>query len=174
VTDRSDSDLVSAVREGGRDAVGAYEELVRRHQRAAVRLATYLLSGSDEGEDVAQEAFVRAFTHLGSARPDTTFGPWLRTIVTRLCFNHRRDARVRRGEDESEPGAKAPSSARSAVEWTLSQLAYPYREILILRFVEEMSIEEIAETLGLGASAAKMRLSRARERFLSIFHAEHA
>jgi RNA polymerase sigma-70 factor, ECF subfamily len=174
----SDQELFRLAQEGGARAKGAYETLVLRHQSSAVRLATYLLAGSADAEDVAQEAFVRAFVHVGKAAETTAFGPWLRTIVTRLCFNYRRDARTRgeqSDDDAPDPAApRVPSSARSAVEWTLAQLPYPYREILVLRFVEELSVLEIAEVLGLGESATKMRLTRARERFHAIFSGEHA
>ncbi len=61
-----------------------------------------------------------------------------------------------------------------AVEGTLAQLSYPYREILVLRFVEELTVLEIAETLSLGESAVKMPLARARDRFYEIFAGEHA
>jgi RNA polymerase sigma-70 factor (ECF subfamily) len=177
LADLTDQDLFHLARQSGSQAKRAYAELVTRHQASAVRLATYLLAGSADAEDVAQDAFVRALVHVGNAADGTTFGPWLRTIVTRLCFNHRRNVRTRGESAEDEgwnaPAPRVPSSARSAVEWTLSQLPYPYREILVLRFVEEMSVLEIGQVLGLGESAAKMRLARARERFQEIFEGEH-
>ncbi len=176
MNDLDDSALVSLAREGGKPGVRAYDELVRRHQGRALRLAVYLLGDSSDGEDVAQDAFVRAYLSLPRAAPDTSFGAWLRTIVTRLSFNHRRNRKVRPTAEldpEAHPGGPLPSSARSAVEWTLEQLPYPYREILILRFVEGLSIEEIATTLDVGLSAAKMRLVRARERFSEVYQREH-
>ena len=177
LADLTDADLFRLARQTGAQAKGAYAELVSRHQSSAVRLATYLLAGSADAEDVAQEAFVRALVHVGSAAEGTTFGPWLRTIVTRLCFNHRRNVRTRgeSAEDEGSdaPAPRLPSSARSAVEWTLGQLPYPYREILVLRFVEELTVLEIGTVLGLGESAVKMRLARARERFQEVFSGEH-
>lgn len=173
----TDAELFGLAREDGPRAKSAYAELVLRHQSSAVRLATYLLASNAEAEDLAQEAFVRAFLRIREATPDTTFGPWLRTILTRLCFNHRRDARARQktaGADDEPGRTNVPSSARSAVEWTLAQLSYPYREILVLRFVEEMTVLEIAEALSLGESAVKMRLTRARDRFHEVFAGEHA
>jgi RNA polymerase sigma-70 factor, ECF subfamily len=174
MTELDESDLVSRARAGGKDGVRAYDELVRRHQGRALRLATYLLGDSADGEDIAQEAFVRAFTNLPRANADTSFGAWLRTIVTRLCFNQRRNRKVRAtSELDPEQAGSLPSSTRTAVEWTLNQLSYPYREVLILRFVEGMSVEEIAETLDVGLSAAKMRLARARDKFSAIYEQEH-
>lgn len=177
LAEASDGELFRLARDSGPQAKAAYAELVVRHQSSAVRLATYLLAGGADAEDVAQDAFVRALLHVGSAADTTAFGPWLRTIVTRLCYNHRRNVRTRgkaSDEDADVAGPRAPSSARSAVEWTLSQLPYPYREVLVLRFVEEMSILEIADAVGLGESAVKMRLARARERFQQVFSEEHS
>jgi RNA polymerase sigma-70 factor, ECF subfamily len=174
VTEATDAELVRRARAGAREGLAAYEELVKRHQGRALRLASYLLGSGADAEDVAQEAFVRAYTSLPRAEEDTAFGPWLRTIVTRLCFNHRRDTKARVAkEDAAEDLAALPSSTRTAVEWTLEQLPYPYREILLLRFVEGMALEEIAATLDIGLSAAKMRLARAREKFFEVYQREH-
>lgn len=174
--ERTDDALIQLARAGDRPGLAAYEELVRRHQGRALRLATYLLGNDSDAADVAQEAFVRAHAALARARDDTNFGAWLRTIVTRLAFNTQRDqrARARREHGDDEGRAGLPSSTRTAVEWTLAQLAYPYREILILRFVEEMSLDEIAATLDIGLSAAKMRIARARSQFHEIYQREHA
>lgn len=171
----TDEELIALARKSGSSAIAAYEELVRRHQGRVLRLAMYLLGGDADAEDVAQEAFVRAHASIGRYREGTSFSAWLRTIVTRLCFNLRRDrsAQKRREQGDDEASASAPSSTRTAVEWTLAQLSYPYREVLILRFVEEMAMEEIAETLDIGLSAAKMRLARAREHFFEVYEREH-
>lgn len=175
MTEPDDGSLVARARAGGKDGLLAYDELVRRHQGRALRLAIYLLGDSSDGEDAAQEAFVRAYLSLPRAAPDTTFGAWLRTIVTRLCFNQRRKRKVHATSelDDEHAGAPLPTSTRTAVEWTLEQLPYPYREVLILRFVEGLSIEEIANTLDIGLSAAKMRLTRAREKFSDVYEREH-
>jgi RNA polymerase sigma-70 factor, ECF subfamily len=175
MTESSDDELVELARANDARGLSAYEDLVRRHQGSVIRLATYLLSSDSDAEDVAQEGFLRAHANLSRFQTGTSFRAWLRTIITRLAFNLRRDHQTRaRGErlDDGEP-ATVPSSTRTAVEWTLAQLSYPYREVLILRFVEEMSLEEIAATLDIGLSAAKMRLARARQSFFDVYEREH-
>jgi RNA polymerase sigma-70 factor, ECF subfamily len=170
----TDQALVRLARERTKEGLAAYQELVQRHQGGALRLGAYLLGNRIDAEDVAQEAFVRAYMSLPRADESTNFGAWLRTIVTRLCFNLRRDQRARSRREQAEEGStRLPVSTRTAVEWTLQQLPYPYREILVLRFVEGLAIEEIATTLDLGLSAAKMRLGRARERFFEVYRREH-
>lgn len=172
-----DDALVERARRPGAEGLAAYEVIVSRHQGRLLRLVTYLLSDSVEAEDIVQEVFLRAHASLDRYQPGTNFSAWLRVIATRLAFNFRRDhARVvrrDRPDDDDEESPLIPSSTRGAVEWTLGQLSYPFREILVLRFVEEMSLDEIAETLKIGLSAAKMRLSRARASFFEVYQREH-
>ncbi len=171
----SDDELLEIARDGGRRSLRAYEALVRRHQGRILRLATYLLSSDADAQDVAQEVFLRAHGNLARLEQGASFSAWTRLVATRLCFNLRRDraTRTRNEQADDEERSTSPSSARTAVEWTLAQLPYPYREVLILRFVEELSLEEIAETLDIGLSAAKMRLTRARQTFFDVYEREH-
>lgn len=175
MTARSDEELIAVAKAGERRGLAAYEELVRRHQGRVLRLATYLLGNEADASDVAQETFLRAHASLARFQAGTSFSAWVRTIATRLCFNLRRDdrARSRREGDGDGDEARAPSSTRTAVEWTLAQLPYPYREVLLLRFVEELSLDEISATLDIGLSAAKMRLARARQSFFDVYEREH-
>ncbi len=151
---------------GGRRAYG---RLVERHQARLVRLCTFLTKDQATGEDVAQEAFVRAYSNLARCPDDAEFGAWVRVIATRLAFNHRRDTQTRRKyEAASRPlqsfeNGRRRIAERDALTRALDQLSYPYREILVLRYLEEMSVQEIASALDLGESATKMRLKRARE-----------
>jgi len=172
----SEDELLALAKGRGRRALAAYGDLVRKHQGRVVRLATYLLGSDADADDIAQEAFLRAHANLARFDSGASFAAWTRTVATRLCFNQRRDRRARErrehGDDADAP-TNVPSSTRTAVEWTLAQLSYPYREVLILRFVEELSLEEIAATLDIGLSAAKMRLSRARESFHEVYQREH-
>ena len=174
MNEASDDELLEIARDGGRRSLKAYEALVRRHQGRILRLATYLLSSDADAQDVTQEVFLRAHGNLARLEQGASFSAWTRLVATRLCFNLRRDRATRtRNEQADEEPSTSPSSARTAVEWTLAQLPYPYREVLILRFVEELSLEEIAQTLDIGLSAAKMRLTRARQSFFEVYEREH-
>ena len=167
-----DRALVERARAGGPDARPAFTELVEAHQSWLVRHLLYLLGGHAVAEDVAQEALVRAFVSLSSLEDGAKFKPWLRQIASRLAFNRRRDENTRREyETRSVEGRKREDSGKKAerraietnlVHQGLTKLSYPYREILVLYYVEELPIREISESLEIGMSAAKMRLSRAR------------
>lgn len=175
MNEQSDDELLEVARGGGRRSLGAYETLVRRHQGRILRLATYLLASDADAQDVTQEVFLRAYDNLSRLEQGSSFAAWSRVVATRLCFNLRRDRATRARTEQADVGDRTttPSSARGAVEWTLAQLPYPYREVLILRFVEELSLDEIARTLDIGLSAAKMRLARARQGFSDIYEREH-
>jgi RNA polymerase sigma-70 factor, ECF subfamily len=180
LSDLGDSDDALLVREAAKRGLTgqlAFERLVDRHQSWLVRLLTHLLGSQSNAEDVAQDAFVRAFLAIESCSDGARFRGWLRVIARRLAFNHRRSARVRAHyEAQSELGAATSGEpmagqleGRDLLKQVLSELAYPYREIMVLRFVEELPVKDIAEALEIGESAAKMRLARARSEFQRVF-----
>lgn len=172
-TELDDATLVRSA--AGRGLAGqlAFETLVDRHQQWLVRLLKHLLGNRSDAEDVAQDAFVRAFLAIEECGDGARFRGWLRVIASRLAFNHRRDARTRARYEEGSgvlgPGSTAPATGRlegrDLLEQALGELSYPYREIMVLRFVEELPLKDIAEILEIGESAAKMRLQRARGEF---------
>lgn len=169
--------LIERARRGGPDGTAAYATLIARHQVWLVRYLVYLCRDQGTAEDLAQDVLIRAHRGLPTYRGDASFRTWLRSIATRLAFNHRRDAATRvRYEQASDtswmrPPSDAAVESREALLLVLDGLAYPYKEILVLRFVEELTIEAIAHTLGIGISAAKMRLSRARSAFETHYEA---
>lgn len=168
-----EAELVRRFREGGRAGAEAYSELVQRQQAWVIRLVAYLLGSFADAEDVAQEAFVRGFTHRDSFQKGDHFRAWIRTIATRVAFNHRREANTRKRYHDAAMGAddSAPNEAsevRDLLEHVLAELPYAYREILVLKYVEELPLSVIGEMLNLGESAAKMRLMRAREDFFRL------
>jgi RNA polymerase sigma-70 factor (ECF subfamily) len=170
-TEPDDSELVARAKGGGAAGRRAFGELVRRHLAWLVRLVAYFIGSHAEAEEVAQEVLLRAHAGLADFRGDASFRGWLRIIATRLSYNHTRSNTARRrremdiGPMLAEPAPGPDLATRQALLLVLGRLPYPYREILLLRHVEEMSIREIAATLEIGESAAKMRLSRARAAF---------
>lgn len=178
LAEAGDAELVEVARR--RDATGraAFSELASRHQQWLVRLLHYYtLRDRHSAEDIAQEALVRAFLALDRCPRGDGFRAWLRTIATRLAFNHQRDSKTRRRyhdafAGDASPVAQDPHRARESrevIEHVLSRLSYPFREILVLRHVEDLSVKEIAAHLDIGVSAAKMRLARARADFNRIY-----
>lgn len=178
----SDAELVSLARGGGARGDEAYGVLIRRHQGWVLRLVERLLHGYEaDTEDVTQEAFIGAFLALDTWRGDSPFGAWLRTIATRTAFNWQRarqtafryevkamSSRKTTSEDVVQSG-EHEALGKEMLESMLGRIAYPYREILILRYMEELSIDEISMALDIGKSAAKMRLKRAREQLKAVY-----
>ncbi|MEZ4447849.1 MAG: RNA polymerase sigma factor [Nannocystaceae bacterium] len=176
-SEQDDAELVRLAAARGLPGQLAFEKLVDRHQVWLVRLLAHLLGSRSDAEDVAQDAFVRAFLAIEECRDGARFRGWLRVMARRLAFNHRRDSRTRTRYEEGSAvhGAdhfEAPAEqleGRDLLEQVLGELSYAYREIMVLRFVEEMPLKEIADTLEIGESAAKMRLQRARGEFQRLY-----
>ena len=167
-----DEELVSAARGGDREAFGA---LVRRHRRDALRVAYGIADG--EADDVTQDAFVKAFRHLGQFRAGSSFRAWLLAIVANEARNRRRsfvrrgvlDLRVRdaawASPDSEDPAEVALRRARSEVlVRALARLSDRDREVLSLRYFAQLSETEMATGLGCAPGTVKSRLSRAMER----------
>lgn len=172
--DVPEHELIRSFRSAGKSGDEAYAELVRRYQAQIVRLVGYLLGDPAEAEDVAQEAFVKAFMARDTFDRGDNFAGWIRTIATRVAFNCRRDTATRERYHAAfaEPAEPVRSGddgeVRDLLANVLTRLSYAYREILVLRYVEELSVQEIGEVLELGESATKMRLLRAREEFWAL------
>jgi RNA polymerase sigma-70 factor, ECF subfamily len=168
----ADAEVVQCVLRG---EVDAFQLLVRRHQEAAFRLCNALVLDTDAAADLVQDALVRAFVNLARCREPARFHVWLMRIVRNRAFDYLRERRrddvslsdeeVRLRVDATvhvEPTGIEGIAQRTALERALAQLSQPLREAFVLRYVEEMSTEEVAEVLGTGVSAVKMRVQRAR------------
>jgi RNA polymerase sigma factor (sigma-70 family) len=169
-----DHELVARARRGD---VAAYEELVRRYQGIATRVAR-MVAGS-EAEDVAQEAFVRAYHALGNFREDASFRPWLLRIVVNLSHNV-----VRRRVRQERLAARIPVAAEHAVEdrallgderrrlyEALRSLSERDRTVLACRYLEGLSEAETGALLGCRVGTVKSRTSRALDRLRAVFDA---
>lgn len=167
VDDRSDAEIVAAVLAGDENAFGA---LIGRYQNAYLRYATRMLNSQDDAEDALQSAFIRAFRNLSSCREPNRFGSWLQKIVINEC----RTLGARRGKRElkfdtrqtvlegiAAPGSIAGREMIEEVQAALQKLPAEQREAFLLRYVEDLGYEEMAELTGAGVSALKMRVKRA-------------
>lgn len=161
-----DVNLVSAARSGDTDA---FEELIRRHQLAAFRVALRMLGSPADAEDATQEALVQVWRALPSFRSDSAFTTWLYRIVMSRCLNAiaaRRPAfELRDDERDRRPGPLETAEAHAHLEdlkQAVVRLTPEQRAPLVLREFEGLSYEEIAEVLGISLAAVKGRLHRAR------------
>ena len=166
-----DSELVARARSGD---VRAYEDLVRRHQDVAFRVAQLVAGNAADAEDAAQEAMVKAYYALDRFREDAPFRPWLLRIVANEASNRRRSSGRRAqlalaASAERSSGDVAPSPEESTVRdeeqrqlvAALNRLKEPDRLVIGCRYLLELSEAETAEALGWRVGTVKSRLSRA-------------
>src|SRR5205823_4741976 len=152
--------------------VAAYEELVRRYQRLAVRTAQVIAGDPGEAQDAAQEAFVKAYYALGGFREGAAFRPWLLRIVANEAVNRRRAARrsanlaLRLAEGRpSGDAAPSPEAAALAGELrrdvvdAMNRLRPEDRLVIAYRYFFDLSEAEMAEALACRRGTVKSRLS---------------
>lgn len=176
----AESALVSRARQGD-DA--AWEALVREHQQPIFRLAYLLLGDSDDAEDIAQEAFIRAFRALDSFDAGRPLRPWLLRIAANLARNRQRSvgrylAALRR-EFLGAPERVAALGERSGEEWeaktlwqAVRRLATADQEIIYLRYFLDLSEAETAAALTIAPGTVKSRLHRALGRLRIVVDKE--
>jgi RNA polymerase sigma-70 factor (ECF subfamily) len=154
----------------------AFAALVRDYQACAYALAARLLWREDEAEDVVQEAFVRVWQNIHRYDPSVRFTTWLYRIVTNLCIDHLR-ARKRRipnwsTNTDDEPESAGPDPLEQASRGDLlaiikslaEQLPSTQRLVFLLRDLQDLSIDEVAQITGLSEASIKTNLHYARRR----------
>jgi RNA polymerase sigma-70 factor (ECF subfamily) len=169
----SDLDVVRSVRRGDREAFG---QLVREHQRRLFGLVLMMVREPAGAEEVTQDAFVRAYTHLGHYDERRPFYPWIAAIAVRLAQNwlrqhgrsvHREGTAL---ESVDEPGATTPASLSALIDdegkrtlWrAVATLPSGERTAVILYYRDEMAVSGIARALGVTTGTIKTFLFRAR------------
>ena len=177
-----DSELVERAQHGD---VEAYEGLVRRYQELAVRTA-YLVAGTAaDADEVAQEAFVKAYYALPRFRPGAPFRPWLLRIVANEARNRRKASRRRESAalrlqatmpaDHAAPSPEEEllaSERRSALLGALNGLREEDRLTVAYRYFLGLSEEEMAAALGCARGTVKSRLARSLGRLRGVLTAE--
>jgi RNA polymerase sigma-70 factor, ECF subfamily len=174
-----DTEDVRLMRLVGAGDAGAFEQLVERHQRLVVGTVSRMLGNNSDAEDIAQQVFVRVWKSAKRYVPRAKFTTWLLKITRNLVFNElRRRSRhpqvplQTEAEEEERPirdeHAVAPDASlleqelQKAIDAAIANLPETQRLAVILRRYEELSYEEIAETLDQSVSAVKSLLFRAR------------
>ena len=181
-----ESEIVRRAQQGDRDA---FRELVERYQRKVYSICYGMLKNNDDALDVSQEVFVKVFRYLEKFNHESSFYTWLYRITVNVCIDHiRKNSRVRKVEYDDrishDPGDVEggehilPSTLglnpdkvygrkelREKMLEALETLSEKHRTILILREVEGLSYEEMAEVLNISKGTVMSRLFHARRYF---------
>lgn len=175
-----EDELVARARRNDEAAIRA---IIRQNNRRLFRLARSIIKNDGDAEDVVQEGYVRAFTRLSEFRGNSSLSTWLTRIVINEAYSRLRRRRTTAHWESveathaenatiipfplwsSQPDPErimAQHEITRILERAIDALPEPFRVVLVARLVEEMSIEETAELLGLRPETIKTRLHRAR------------
>ena len=161
---------------GGDDI--AFEYLFNRYSEAIRRLLLHRSTSVEDTEDLLQETFIKVYVNLQRYSSEYTFGQWIYTIArnTHIDFERRKQEELSIDEKFSAPAASTPSpeenliniQQRTQIEHYIGSLPEQYRQLFVMRFLEDYSYEEIAEKLRLPMGTVKTQIHRARERMCRL------
>jgi RNA polymerase sigma-70 factor (ECF subfamily) len=163
--------LIEQVQKGDLDAYG---EIIRAYQASVFNVCLRILGNVQEAEDLAQDAFLRAYRNISHYDPSRPFGPWVRVLAANLCYNHLKKARLTWVELEDERGYPDHGSQRDPEAWLeisqanqdlyqqIWQLPENQRVALELRHFQGLSYREMAATMNLPLNTVRSHLYRAR------------
>jgi len=169
----TDEEVVNRVRAG---ETALYEVIMRRYNQRLYRIARAILHSDAEAEDVMQDAYVRAYTHLGQFAARAPFSSWLTRIAVNEALARRRSSKQHQevdvtefdGEISMQDIYKSPDPEQTAssaqlrefLEQAVLELPEQYRTVVMLRDIEELSTSETADALDLTVENVKIRLHR--------------
>lgn len=184
--DAGPSDLELVRRVKARDSA-AFDELVRRHQDRIMNAVCRMVGDYEDARDICQEAFVKAYRAIGDFEERSAFGTWLYRIAINLCLSHHRSGKRshekpmgKKRDDETGPdhdfpdlsmeptGAVLGREAQEVVQRAIRALEDEYRSVIVLREIEGLSYEDVAEVLSVPIGTVRSRLHRAREALKEI------
>jgi RNA polymerase sigma-70 factor, ECF subfamily len=169
---QNDLDLIERLKGGDRKA---FEELVHKYQDKIHNLCRYTLRDSQDSQDAAQDVFIKAYKKLADLRPDEPFlYAWLYRIAINTCFDYNKRSHPKPLEDEtlaenvasSDPSPEHLYQSKETgrlIQASLARLPEKLRAAIVLKEIEALSYEEIAEVLDTSIGTVKSRISRARE-----------
>ncbi|MCX7796194.1 MAG: sigma-70 family RNA polymerase sigma factor [bacterium] len=175
-----EQDDTTLIRLAQRGDEKAFEEIVNRYSNRIINLAVKIMGSTDDGWDIAQEVFISIWKNIRSFDSSKTLYPWIRKITVNACYEElrKRGRRVESSLDDVEDGEPSidipddkysPEDAfdkielNEVIEKALETLPEHYRITLWLRVVENLTYEEIAETLNINIGTVKSRINMARK-----------
>lgn len=181
----SDAELTCQALAGSQ---AAFSTLVGRYASAAVNVATRLVGDRAVAEELAQEAFVKAFARLATFDPDRRFSSWFFRILHNVSVDYLRQRRIKTtsldalltggyaGPTDHHPSSSPETEAErralaAALAKALGRLRVPFREAIILKYQQGLSVDEIAEVLSIPRGTVKTYLHRGRKELAVILSA---
>jgi len=182
---KDERELVRLAQNG---TVEAFEELVRRHQQRVFAVVARILHRREDVEEIAQQVFLKAYVSIRRFDMRSAFSTWLYKIAVNECWDSLRKKKVRPLVYESDlseeqaqrldtyatvgrgpAGPDEQAQARELVELLLTSLSEEDKRILLLKEVEGLSVQEIAEIFGLNVNTVKVRMFRARAAMMDAY-----
>jgi RNA polymerase sigma-70 factor (ECF subfamily) len=177
----TESALVQRLRRG---EMGALKEVYELHGKSVYRICLRLLGQASDAEDAAQEVFIRLFQRMETFNARARLSTWIHRMTVNLCLNRLEKERLRatRALPDGDAAPEDPSSfavraleqaeARLDLERMLERLTPEHRAVIVLREIEEMPYQEIAETLDVPVGTVMSRLFRARHQLAALWAPE--
>lgn len=159
----------------------AFAYLLAVYQNPVYDLISHIVSNPSDAADVLQDVFVKVFKRVGQFQGESSLKTWIYRIAVHEASNHRRswlrrfrrepvsleegwvESRASQSRDDTPYQALEKAERQERVRKALASLAQPYRTVVVLREIEELSYEEIAQVLGIAEGTVKSRLMRGRE-----------
>ena len=171
----SDLNLIARFRAGDEDA---FDRLFVKHQDYVYNVCLGILANADDARDCAQETFLRVYRKVGEFRAEAAFSTWLYRVTVNVCVGHLRkrpreaassleDEHVREIADEGPEVWTGPDREvdEQLVRQVVAELQDDYRLVLVLRYFQDLSYDEMVQVLGYTMSQLKVKLHRARRAF---------
>jgi RNA polymerase sigma-70 factor (ECF subfamily) len=154
----------------------SFAELVRRHQPGVSRFVARYLRSRDDGDEVVQETFLRAWQQIARFQPDSNFAAWVMTIARFLCMARLKDAQRHPPpaplSPQHEPAAAPLPENLERLQLACEKLPAPQREVIALRFFDDLDYRTIAEITGDSEVALRSRLHDALEKLKTTIKPE--
>ena len=183
---RKDSYYIAKIKEGD---PGAYANLVEKHKKMAFNVALQLMGNREDAEEIAQDAFLKAYQALDSYKGESKFSTWIYRIIYNTAISRLRKKKLEVSSiDEDYSASVNIKSTQSAIQnfrskerkkylnLALQQMSGDERTLITLFYLEENSVEEVCSITGLSASNVKVKLHRARKKLYAqlklILHGE--
>lgn len=164
----SDKELMEKVKS---EDTSAFSVLVDRYKVRLLNLIYRMLQNKDEAEDILQETFLRVYRERQSYDPTYAFSTWIYTITLNLCRNELKKRKrfkffgidlIKNNREYASEGIKNNNRLSSTMENAIGSLGVKYRTVFLLRDVNQLSYEEISQSLGIPMGTVKSRVNRAR------------